>query len=61
MISREAICKLFTILEVYPAFIDVLLAFGQKTNFEDDSFNGFCFQEGATSGNFGMSNASTKS
>ena len=54
LITLEATCKLLTSLAVHPAFIDVLRAFGQKTDFEDDSVSGFHFQMSADSEGYGM-------
>lgn len=45
VISYEAICKLFTYVQVFPAVIDMLLAFGEKTGYEDDSHSEYVFRE----------------
>ena len=45
MISYEATCKLFTYLNVLPAVIDLLRAFGEKTGYEDESYSEFVFRE----------------
>jgi hypothetical protein len=50
VISLEGLCKLFTYLAVYPAFIDILRAFGEKTNFEDETYSGFRFQPNTPTG-----------
>ena len=55
MISKEAFRKLSTYFKVFPAFIDILRSFGEKTNFEDDSYSAFRFQENELSESFGKS------
>ncbi|KAF2739367.1 hypothetical protein EJ04DRAFT_549088 [Polyplosphaeria fusca] len=44
-ISLECALKLFTTLQVFPGFIDILRAFGQKSSAIDESYGGFSFQE----------------
>ncbi|MCJ1423434.1 hypothetical protein MMC29_001317 [Sticta canariensis] len=44
LISHEATCKLLTYLQVFPAFIDTLRAFGERTGFEEDTHSEIAFQ-----------------
>ena len=41
--NEENLRKILSCFEVFPPFIDVLRAFGEKTTFEDDSYGEFCF------------------
>ena len=44
LISYEATCKLLTYLQVFPAFIDTLRAFGERTGFEEDTHSEIAFE-----------------
>ena len=44
LISYEATCMLLTYLQVFPAFIDTLRAFGERTGFEEDTHSEIVFQ-----------------
>ena len=44
LISYEATCKLLTYLQVFPAFIDTLRAFGERTGFQEDTHSEIVFQ-----------------
>lgn len=45
LISYEATCKLLTYLQVFPAFINILRAFGERAGFDDESHSEISFQE----------------
>lgn len=45
LISYEAICKLLKYLQVFPAFINILRAFGERAGHEDDSHSEILVQE----------------
>jgi hypothetical protein len=53
LINHELMRKILTSFAVFPAFIDLLQSFGQKSNFEDESYSGLRFQENKLSNCFG--------
>ena len=44
VIDEFSLRKVLTSLNVFPFFIDVVRAFGEKTGFEDDSYGGLRFR-----------------
>ena len=44
VIDESSIRKILTSFNVFPPFIDVVRAFGEKTGFEDDSYGGLRFR-----------------
>ncbi|MCJ1384885.1 hypothetical protein MMC17_008003 [Xylographa soralifera] len=45
VINYEALCKFFSYIEVFPAFIDVLQCFGQKEGYEGETYSHYACQE----------------